>query len=393
MKINGFFLSFSLMTAVLLINLHAVEAQIKENSLPSFSWEHIQRYMHVRKDTAFTPEEIQYLASFPLVTFEKTTGHKDFGSTEEGTLAAARAVKKVNPKTKVLYYRNVIVNYGTYAEGATLKELKDALLKGRDGSDKLVRGRVQAYDLSNEETRNWWLTGAKKICSDPSIDGLMLDGNVKVLETSYLSKEVGKEKKAAVLEGYKTMMSDLRRVLGPEKILLANVIRARFSDGGIAALQAFNGSYIEGFETTVDGIPLKDYVAKGIEAFQKAAQAGFMVTFTAGLGLEDDDAGNNPEKTDEIRKSVANEDEASRRFQYVLGIFLVCAEKYSYIYPRDGYDAKSSKTWMRNPPEFSRPLGEPKGPAIRTGYTYKREFEHASVYLDLESKTAKIDWK
>lgn len=44
-------------------------------------------------------------------------------------------------------------------------------------------------------------------------------------------------------------------------------------------------------------------------------------------------------------------------------------------------------------PEFDKPLGEPKGDATRGGWTYTREFEHASVVVDLEKKTAKIDWK
>jgi len=57
--------------------------------MPAFSWETVPRYMHVRKVTAFTPKEVEHLASFPLLTFEKTTGTKEFGSTERGTEMAA----------------------------------------------------------------------------------------------------------------------------------------------------------------------------------------------------------------------------------------------------------------------------------------------------------------
>lgn len=60
--------------------------------MPDFSWDHVPLYVHIRKDTAFTDREIRYLASFPLITFEKATGHKDSGSVEAGTLKAARAV-------------------------------------------------------------------------------------------------------------------------------------------------------------------------------------------------------------------------------------------------------------------------------------------------------------
>ena len=84
----------------------------EEDRFPDFSWDTVPRYMHVRKSIAFTKEEIQYLATFPLITFEKTTGMKDSGSTEKGTLKAAKAVKQINPRAKILYYRNILVHYG-----------------------------------------------------------------------------------------------------------------------------------------------------------------------------------------------------------------------------------------------------------------------------------------
>jgi Hypothetical glycosyl hydrolase family 15 len=43
--------------------------------------------------------------------------------------------------------------------------------------------------------------------------------------------------------------------------------------------------------------------------------------------------------------------------------------------------------------EYDRPLGRPTAPAIRNGYTYTREFAHASVRLDIEKQTGVIDWR
>jgi hypothetical protein len=364
-----------------------------QERLPVFSWDHVPRYVHIRKDTAFKPDEMNYLATFPLIAFEKTTGSKDSGSTEAGTLKAARAVKAINPAAKILYYRNVIVHYGTYAANDALKDIPEAFLVGRDGSDKLVRNSVQAYDLSNKAVRDWWLDAAGKICADPAIDGLFLDGNVKVLEPAYLRNAIGEKKKAAVVDGYTAMMKDARQLLGPEKLMLANVLRARFPDSGLGAMKAFDGSYIEAFETTVGGIPVKDYVAKGIEAFQEAARQGAVIAFTAGLGEAGAQGGAaNEARTDEIRTSMKEESASDRRFQYLLALFLICAEKHSYFDAHDGYDAKRSKVWMTHAPEFDRPLGAPKGPAVRSGYTYTREFAHASVRLDIEKQTGEVTW-
>lgn len=361
--------------------------------MPPFSWDRVPLYMHIRKDTAFTDEEIRHLAAFPLVTFEKTTGAKEFGSTEAGTLAAARAIKAISPSTKVLYYRNVIVHYGGYAANDALAGIPDAFLTDRTGNEKLVRGRVQAYDLSNARLREWWLAGAKSVCADPAIDGLFLDGNVKALEPGYLRNEIGAAKKAAVEKGYEVLMGDSRRMLGAEKLMVANLLRARFPDSGLAALRGFDGSYMEGFETKVGDVSLADYVAKGIAAFQQAARQGYLIAFTAGLGEEVAGEEGNRGRTDEIRKRLAQREAADRRLAYLLSIFLICAERHSYFCAHDGYDAKTSGVWLTRPAEFDRPLGPPKDPASRDGYLYTREFAHASVRLDLEKQAGSIAWK
>ncbi|VGO13049.1 hypothetical protein PDESU_01603 [Pontiella desulfatans] len=361
--------------------------------MPDFSWDRVPLYVHIRKDTAFTNDEIKYLATFPLITFEKATGHKDSGSVEAGTLKAARAVKKINPDTKILYYRNVIVHYGGYAADDGLKDIPGAFLKGRDGNTKLIRNRVQAYDLSDKALRSWWVDAAKDVCSDPSVDGIFLDGVVKVLEPGFLKGPIGAEKKADVLGGYVAMMEDTRKMLGPKKLMLANILRARFPDSGLAYMKALDGSYIEGFEGAVGGMSKKDYVAKGMEAFQTAARQGAIVAFTCGLGDNRQDADETPGAPGKKSKPGKGSGDARNRFNYQLAMFLICAEKYSYFDLKDSYDAKSSKTWMTHPADYDRPLGPPKGPAVRKGYTYTRQFAHASVKLDIENETGEVLWK
>ena len=397
--LNDVMKRIAILTALLLAPLAVLSgaassaAPTSQGRMPSFSWDLVPRYMHIRKDTAFTAEEIRYLANFPLVTFEKGTGGKEFGSTEAGTLAAARAVKAINPAAKILYYRNVFVHYGGYAANAALANLPEAFLDERNGNQKLVREKVQAYDLTSSKVRDWWISSAKQVCDDPAIDGLFFDGNIKVLEPDYLRNEIGERKKALLVNGYTAMMKDSRRVLGPEKLLVANVLRARFADSGMSRLSAFDGSYMEGFETSVGKVPVKDYVAKGIEAFQKAARQGYLIAFTVGLGEDvSGEEAMNPQCTDEIRKSVTTEGVSTRRLNYLLAIFLICAEKYSYFFVHDGYDAKKSQVWMKEPSEFKHPLGVPKGPAVRAGYLYTREFAHASVKLNIEEQTGTIIW-
>lgn len=365
------------------------------NHLPEFSWDRVPLYMHIRKAKNFTEDEIKYLATFPLVTFEKTTGSETFKSTEDGTLAAAKAVKEINPSTKVLYYRNVTVHYGTYKANAEIDKVPGAFLVGKEGKTKLnLNGKYEAYDLNDPQVREWWVGNVKQLCADPVIDGVFLDGIVKVLSLGYMVRDIGKERKAALVEGYKTMMSETRQAIGPDKIMLANVLRVGTPDNGLEAIKQFDGSYLEHFETFGEKVASRNYLAKSIETFQKAAREGYMIAMTVGLSeMDTEDGERNLHKTDEIRKGLGANEDYSKRLTYLLSLFLVCAEKHSYFLAHDGYHAfKKNKVWMTRPAEFDRPLGPPKGPAVQDGYIYTREFAHAKVRVDIDNQVGEIEW-
>lgn len=359
--------------------------------LPEFSWDTVPRYMHVRKATTYTPEELEYLATFPLITFEKSNGHKSSGSVEAGTIKSATAVKALNPRAKILYYRNIIVHYGSYAANAQLDSISTPFLVNAAGEDKLVRKRVPAYDLSDPALQSWWIDHAKQMCGSPVIDGIFIDGNIKALEDGYLRRDVGKEKKAEVKAAYHKMMAALPNAIGRDKLILSNIIRARFDDSGLEALNYFDGSYLEGFEHATKGMSREDYMAKGIAAMQTAARSGKIIAFTIGMG----EAHESEMGIDESRGAIDSIESIQERLTYALAIFLICAEKYSYFMPTDGYgvDNGQSKLWMQDIPEFSRSLGRPLGPARNKGYLYIRQFEHVQVWLDIENERGELVWK
>lgn len=358
---------------------------------PDFSWDHVPLYMHVRKATDFTQRELEYLAGFPLITLEKTTGSRTHGSSEAGSRAAARAIKAVNQDACVLYYRNVICNYSTYKVNDELKAIRGAFLQGSNGERRLHRGMREIYDLSNPNLRKWWVNHCVEMAGHEEIDGLFLDGNIKVLEPAYLNREIGPERKQEVAEGYALMMQELKDRIPPNKILVANMIRARLTDSGLNSMQYFDGSYLEGIESQANGLTRVEYLAKGIHAVQKAARQGKIICMSLGLGK----ASLNGLKIDDSRKKLARGTNIQPRLEYCLALFLICAEKHSYFLPHDGYDVNNNRSsvWLTRFIEYDKPLGPPKGPAIQDGSTYTREFESVSVFLDIEKEEAKIVWK
>lgn len=390
---------FLALFAALAITAHAEgEPSVSAaNRMPDFSWDRVPLYMHIRKAQNFTEDEIKYLATFPLVTFEKTTGSDTFQSTEDGTIAAAKAVKEINPSTKILYYRNVIVHYGTYKDNPEIDSMPGAFLVGKEGKTKLIRNQMsqEAYDLTNPAVRNWWVGNARRVCSEPVIDGLFLDGIIKTLTPSYLKRDIGVKKVGELVAGYNTMMDETREALGPDKLMIANVLRASLPDSGLEAIKKFDGSYIEHFEGSWgDKEARRNSLAKAIEAFQKAAREGYLIALTVGLSeLDGGDGESNPGQLDEIRVGLDEKADFSKRFNYLLALFLVCAEKHSYFFAHDGYVAhRKNKVWMTRPAEFDRPLGAPKGPAVQDGFIYTREFAHAKVRVDIENEVGEIEW-
>ena len=368
-----------------------------DDRMPAFRWDTLPLYMHIRKVDAFTAEELDFLAGFPLITLEKTTGARTYGSTDEGTIQAAKAIKQVNPAAKVLFYRNVIVHYGGYSFDQQLDDIPNWYLIDKRGKEQLIRNECQAYDTSNSALRKWWVTTATDVCKSPYVDGVFLDGNVKVL-SSYLKRQLPPNKKQQTIDGYRDMMTETRQVLGPKKLMIANMIRARFDEGGVEFMNYFDGSYLECFVTPA-GTQLNqaDYLAKGIAATQKSARQGKIIAMTMSIGDSSVSDG-----VDELHKRVDDISKIQQdELNFKLALFLVCAEKYSYLFLNDGYCADvrgknrvcQSGLWLKSLPEYKKNLGAPKGPAKQQGYVYTREFQHASVWLDVEKNQGKIDWK
>ena len=369
---------------------------------PDFSWDYVPQYMHVWKKTSYTNEELKYIAKFPLITFEKAQGTAE-GSVQQGTLKAARAVKKIYPDTKILYYKNIIIDWHGSSMTKELISMDNAYLKSIDGSYPVVNKNSQRkfFDISLPQVKDWWMRDAARMLSNSSIDGLFIDANIKVLTASYFAhgKKVGEVKAQKLRAGYHDLLKKINNRFSADNLVIGNIIRARMDNSGLEYLNYFDGSYLENFEHNVNGVLREDYIAKGIASVQQAARKGKIIAFTAGLGkaLDIDSSGIG---LDEARKGIKNLDAVADRLNYLTAMFLIMAEKYSYFFPHDsGYgvstnsrNAQVNRTWMYNLPIFKKKLGKPKGPAIRQGYTYTREFEYCSVYLDIENETAQLKW-
>lgn len=353
--------------------LHAADV------LPPFRWDHVPLYAHVGKSSDdFTPEQLDFLARrFDFIAIEKGQAVRKRGSTEAGVTEAARQIKSRNPEAKVLFYWNTFLDIPSYRASRDVPE--DWHLKDRRDQPVMVRKTLPTYDLSRADMRAWWSDTAATAVDEAACDGIFADALLQVASAGK-RKLLGDEKFVALNDGLIAMLEESRRKLGPDKLVIFNGLRG---GDGAQFLPMASGAMIEHFgHFSSTG---KEKMAEDLDAMRAASRDGKIVCLKAWPGFSwlDADMMKNPH--DELLRL------ARKRLTFPLACFLVAAEPHCYFCYSWGYSENHGTfDWY---PEFDRPLGSPMGEANRTGWIYQREFTHASVLVDLETRAARIDWK
>ncbi len=359
---------------------------------PDFSWDRVPIAAHLGKPAGpFTEREARFIADhFPLVTVEKTQCMNLPSRGERAMGQAAQQIRKANPRTKILFYWNAFLAYPMYDAHQTFIAHPDWRLMDHDAKPVLVRGRVPTYDLSIPEVRDWWSTVACQSVRDQAFDGLFVDALPKIgMLAEDNRRKWGAAKYEAVEAGLHEMLAMTRKCLGPDGLLIYNGLRGdreKWQDGGLRYLASADGAMVEHFGhysgRDAQGRIRAGQLEMDIELIRQAGLAGKLVIVKGWPKLSAEPATGASEAT----KSTAHAD-----ITFPLAAFLVAAEKYAYFAYSWGYT--DTDGWFETYAEFDRPLGPPKGPAVRDGWEYRREFEHASVWVDIQQERARITWR
>ncbi len=347
---------------------------------PIFSWDHVPVYAHIGKTSGdFTSEQLDFLAKhFNFITIEKHQASHKHGSTEDGFVVAAREIKKRNPKAKVLFYWNASLD--TSSQRGVYKSMKtfpaEGFLKDSDGDPILRRKTVPNYDLTRKDVRDWWSDAAAKSVRDYGADGIFADAMGQNEE-----KGLDNKKMAALVAARVSLLEETRSKIGADKLILYNGL---LKDDPKKLLRFADGAMIESFGHPKYG-DSKEQLAAAFEATHAAAKDGKIVLLKGWPGFTFREAEMMQKPHAELARL------AKDRITFPLAWFLVAAEKNSYFCYAWGYrEQHGTLDWY---PEFDKRLGPPKGAAVRDGWSYRREFEHATVSVNLEKKTAQIEWR
>ena len=362
-----------------------------DDRYPKFSWDRVPVYAHFGYDPNLTPEQYDFLAKrFSFVTFAAGGVRAE---AEKGIAAGAAEIKNRNPSVKVLFYfaGDILHEPFTLSNAIFPKEgfiEKPSVKKSiNPKTGKPVEQVRHYFDKTKVVTREWWAGIAEKAIKEYGCDGVFADGL-----GSYGHNLVAPEREAEMRAGIISMCQLAHEKMGPKGLIIFNPLHG---EENADLLPATDGAMIDNFDRTLfraDDTKSKapdakslDLMAEGIEAMSKAAKQGKIVLFKAWPGFHQKDKELMARPHAELVKM------AQDYLTFPLASFLIAAGPHCYFQYTWGWDAEyGTFDWY---PEFDKPLGPPKGDAKRDGFIFTREFEHASVFVDLETKTAKIDWK
>ena len=360
-------------------------SQQRPASYPRFSWDTVPVAFHFGKSSSLMTEaEVRFVASRSnFICLEKGHAARQFGDTETGIEKEAQQLKRLNPEMKVIFYWNTFLDYSMFKAHEVYQRHPEWWLKTLDGKLDKKKGRIKRYDLSNPDVRKWWTDVAQKAVVEGSCDGVFMDAFPQITHKSNIALW-GQGKYDAIQQGLRDVIKETRQKIGKDKLIVYNGIRSTpswkagydFPDYTDAAMIEHFGE----FQSTSKECMLKD-----ILEMDRACKNGKIVVFKGWPGFTFTDR-------EAMKRPLAMKREIARKsITFPLAAFLVGAQKNSYFVYNWGYRMENGcLEWY---PEFDKPLGEPLGDMVKEGWTLSREFKHASVRVNLETREAKINWR
>jgi len=353
---------------------------------PHFSWETTPMY-YMFGDTKrlLEPEEVLFVGERTgFLCIEKSHGLDPLGAAELGAKHEAAAFKKINPDIKVLFYFNSawawpFTSYNKFFTRDQIDEhpeLKKFLVINPETGELNHRWNVFSFDVLNPEFREWWVDNVVEGVRISGCDGVFVDQ----MHGFHWLRE---EKKEDVLKAQGRLMARLKEKLGPDKIVLANNAN---DDIARYVYPVMDATMFEHYNTKLTS---KENLLKEWDDMLKNAKAGKISVFRIGVEHDRTGPGNKNEK-ERFEEMVALSKE---KLEFYLACYLIGAQPYAFF--QYGWGWKLEDGSLVDFPELRNPLGAPKGAYHRTdpdGWQFTREFEHASVWVNTETREGKISW-
>ncbi|MGJ8676597.1 MAG: putative glycoside hydrolase [Akkermansiaceae bacterium] len=327
-----------------------------EDGFPEFSWDRIPRTTLIRKNIAYTDDEIERMAKlFDLVILEKANS-AGFDVPYQGVWDTASRLKEHNPDIKVVFYLNSRIYFSDYGISTEMGENYDAYIH----PTFTIRNSLPTINRSNPDVVDWWKGVIFKMIGLD--DGLSPEGipySTSPLDGVFVDK-------AGIPI---SMLKEVYDELPSNKIMMNN------NNGDRSRISQVDGTYREDWRG--DDIAT---IVSTIATAQELGQNQKMTTLR------------NP-------WSASSQREVEDNVELGLGFYLIYAEKYGYYNHFSTVDATEEDWgWLTDYLDQGlRPLGEPLGHADQDGSVYARSFEHCDAYVniveDIDDEIQRVLWK
>ena len=356
------------------------------NNYPVFSWKTVPVAFHFakRQGGLLTSEEAQFVSSKSnFIVLEKGHGSPDYRYTEEAIREEAIRLKALNSNMKVILYWNSFLDYKMFKAHNTYQDHPTWWLRNIEGELDFKKAGLKRYDLSNPDVRNWWTDVVKNNIVNQPIDGIFMDAFIQVTAPNNI-KLWGIEKFDKIQQGLKKLIKETRTKIGDDKLIAYNGIRST-PDRNIGNVYHDYTDIVMIEHFGILRSTSKESMLRDIQEMEKAGKLGKMVVFKTWPGF----AWVNKEF---MAKTLKEKQTISRNnITFSLAAFLAGAQEHSYIIYNWGYQmSMGSLDWY---PEFNNSLGKPLDEMKIEGWELTRNYEYASVWVNLEKREAKIEWR
>ena len=348
---------------------------------------------------------------------------------EDATLSVASRIKSINPKVKVgMYWRTDMALEIAQCSNGTA-ELKahgnDWFVRDDNGTLVKEHGRYYMLDYENSDLRKFFIGVLVNVVNQtlpsgaPIIDYIYLDGpgwNGAAGINAKRSAQFAADK----LQWMHDLQREFDMVPGGRNVILNgvdNVATAQsYRSTGVAGVMLDHWSILQfllrgaafGCNAKNDTITkCGKFNATAMDQLFDLARSQTLSNLTLQIkgwvGPVIKQQGHYPPYLQTPSTPVQQQQVAGERFNSELALFLLVAEEhmywiYSWFWGFDSYVPGQSDSQVPRGffPQARCQLGPPSAPPKRVAntWTYKREFEFASVFVDLNNRTAsRVDFK
>ena len=356
---------------------------------PEFSWDNTPMYYHFGDiDRVLTPEEVKFIADrTDFICIEKSHAFNQLGDQVLGTKHEVEAFHKIKPKSKVMFY------YNSYLAWPYPRFNKDFTPEGIAKNPELAKflfvdpktGKLRVktkpgfsyyFDALNPDFRKWWAASAVEGIKISGADGIFIDRMNVGLNSDYPNDQL-----VEIAKAKGEMMAELKKQMGPDKILIGN--NAAKTKEVYPHCDAF---FFEHYNSTVTN---KENLLEEWGDMLRIAKDGKISIYRFGA---------KGKGTTDITIGETNTDgmieRSKQQLEFYLACYLIGAQPYSYFQWNWGWNLPDGN--LVDYPELKKPLGAPKEAFKRVnpkGWEFTREFEHASVWVNTDTRKAKITWR